>query len=64
VHYYHNYAFRLKVTCLLLAIIFNYTIHRRVALSNSSPGLSVTVGLVSVLMWLTVVFSGLWIAFI
>jgi hypothetical protein len=64
VHYYRNPAFRLKVTCLLLAIIFNYTIHRKVALSNSSPGVGAMVGLVSVLMWLTVVFSGLWIAFI
>ena len=64
VHYYHNQAFRVKVTCLTLAVIFNYTIHRKVAMSNASPGVSAAVGLVSVLMWLTVVFSGLWIAFI
>jgi hypothetical protein len=64
VHYYHNYAFRVKVTVLTLAIIFNYTIHRKVAMSNSSPGVGAMVGAVSVLLWLTVVFSGLWIAFI
>jgi hypothetical protein len=64
VHYYYNQAFRVKVTCLTLAVIFNYTIHRKVAMSNASPGVGAVVGLVSVLMWLTVVFSGLWIAFI
>jgi hypothetical protein len=35
--YTYNSGFQFKITALLLAIIFNYTIHRRVALSNPSP---------------------------
>lgn len=63
VHYYYNYAFRFKVTMLLAAIIFNYTIHRKVALAGS-PGAGKAVGAVSLLMWISVVYGGLWIAFI
>ena len=48
----------------MLAIIYNYTIHRKVALSDGSPGTLKLVGGVSLLMWILVTFSGLWIAFI
>jgi hypothetical protein len=64
IHYIHNQAFKAKVTMLVLAIIYNYTIHRKVALSNSSGGAAMAVGLVSLLMWVSVVFGGLWIAFV
>jgi hypothetical protein len=63
VHYYYNYAFRFKVFMLLAAIIFNYTIHRKVAMSGS-PGAGKVVGVASLLMWISVVYGGLWIAFI
>ncbi len=63
IHYLYNSAFRFKVTMLLLAIIFNYTIHRKVALSGS-PGASKAVGALSLLMWVSVVYGGLWIAFV
>jgi len=62
--YYLNWIFDAKMACFVLAIVFNYTIHRKVAMSNASPGVGALVGTVSVLMWLIVVFSGLWIAFI
>jgi hypothetical protein len=64
IHYTYNEAFRFKVTVLLLAIVFNYTIHRKVALSNPSSLLGKLVGGVSLLMWLSVVYGGLWIAFV
>jgi hypothetical protein len=64
VHYYYNNPFRFKVTALLAAIIYNYTIHRRTALSNASGGVSVAVGLVSLLLWLSIVFAGIFIAFV
>jgi hypothetical protein len=64
IHYLYNQAFRFKVTMLVVAIVYNYTIHRKVAMSDGSPGTLKLVGGVSLLMWIAVTFSGLWIAFI
>jgi len=64
VHYYYNYSFRFKVFALLAGIVYNYTIHRKVALSGASPGVSMAVGAISVAIWVSVVFAGLFIAFI
>jgi len=64
IHYLYNQAFRFKVTVLLLAIVYNYTIHRKVAMSDPSPGADKATAVVSILLWVSVVFSGLWIAFI
>ena len=62
--YLHNPSFRFKIGALVIAIIFNYTIHRKVALSdNSSAGVRAVVGIVSLLLWVSVVFGGLFIAF-
>jgi len=64
IHYLYNEAFRFKITALVIGLIYNYTIHRKVALSDPSPGLGALVGGVSLVIWILVVFSGLWIAFI
>jgi hypothetical protein len=62
--YLHNPSFQFKMYALAAAIIFNYTIHRRVALSDaSSAGARVAVGVVSLALWISVVFGGLFIAF-
>jgi uncharacterized membrane protein len=61
--YYYNVSFRFKMYALLLAILYNYTIHRKVALSNPGPAVGLVVGVVSVLLWVSVVFGGLFIAF-
>ncbi len=62
--YLHNPSFQFKIVALLIAIIFNYTIHRKVAMSdNSSSGVRAVVGIVSLLLWVSVVFGGLFIAF-
>jgi hypothetical protein len=62
--YLHNPSFRFKIGALVIAIIFNYTIHRKVALSDSSTAaVRVVVGVVSLVLWICVVFGGLFIAF-
>jgi hypothetical protein len=61
--YYYNWAFRLKIVCLLLGILYNYTIHRKVALSDPSPVVGKLVGGFSLILWVSVVFGGLFYAF-
>jgi hypothetical protein len=34
--YLHNHSFRFKISTLLLAILFNYTIHRKAALADAT----------------------------
>lgn len=65
VHYLENRSFRFKITCLFLAIVFNYTIHRKVALSasNSAPA-NLLAGIISLSLWACVVAGGLFIAFL
>ena len=62
--YLGNQSFRFKMGALLIAIIFNYTVHRKVALSGASPGLSKVVGVLSLALWVSVVAGGLFIAFV
>jgi hypothetical protein len=62
--YLHNQSFRFKITALLLAILFNYTIHRKAALADASGAWGKLVGGVSMALWLSVVAGGLFIAFV
>jgi len=63
-HYLENPAFQFKITCLVLVILFNYTIHRKIALSETaSTSTSALVAIVSLVLWVSVVFGGLFIAF-
>jgi hypothetical protein len=61
--YYLSPWFRFKAAALLLAIIYNYTIHNKVASSSSSPSpaVSVAAGAISVLLWISVVTGGLFV---
>ena len=62
--YYYNSSFRTKITFLVLAIIFNFTIHRSVALkATASTAATKLVGFVSIFLWVGVVFGGLFYAF-
>ena len=61
--YYYSPTFRFKIWVLLAAIVFNYTFHRRVALSGSSPFIAKATGAISMILWVTIVFSGLFFAF-
>jgi hypothetical protein len=62
--YYLNWAFLIKIACLLLAIVFNYTIHRKVARSEEPAANGRLVACVSLALWGAVVFGGIFIAFI
>jgi hypothetical protein len=61
--YYYNWSFRYKCIALVVAVIYNYTIHRKVARSDPSPLLGGLVAIVSLLLWISIVFAGLFYAF-
>lgn len=63
--YLHNMSFRFKMVALTVAIIYHYTLHRKVAYSETSPGgVGTLVGVVSLALWVSVVAGGLFIAFV
>lgn len=62
--YYLNRSFQIKMVLLVLAIVFHYTIHRRVAFSGASPGRSKLVACISLALWVGVIAGGLFIAFV
>ena len=60
--YYRNWSFLLKMAALVIAILFNYTIHRKALskeLTTMSAGL---IACVSLLLWTSVIFGGIFIA--
>jgi hypothetical protein len=61
--YYLNPSFQFKMVCFALALLFNYTIRRRVALRGGSGGVAIAVGAISLLLWVSVIFGGIFIAF-
>jgi hypothetical protein len=68
-NYYLNYAFDLKMFFLVLAIIFNYTIHRTTILSETTTGViggtrSRLVACISLGLWALVIFGGIFIGFL
>ena len=63
--YLANASFYFKIIVLLIAIIYNYTIHSKVASSpNVSPGVAKLVAAISLALWVAVVFGGIFIAFV
>ena len=62
--YVNNVGFRFKMGALLIALLFQYTVHRKVALSDPSLGVGIVTGIVSVALWVSVVAGGLFIAFV
>ena len=63
---YYSFAFWIKMTALLLAIIFTFTIRRRVTMADEtrvSPFVMRVVGATSILLWATVGWGGRWIGF-
>lgn len=61
--YYLNWAFDLKMFFLVLAIVFNYTIHRKTAMANQ-PTRGKLVACVSIALWTCVIFGGIFIGFL
>jgi hypothetical protein len=62
--YYLNRSFQIKMVLLLLAIVFNYTIHRKTIASGASALQSKLVASVSLALWVGVIAGGLFIGFV
>ena len=62
--YLHNPAFRAKMACLLAALVYNYTVHFKIARSEHSAFTGAAAGALSIGLWLSVVFGGIFYAFI
>ena len=63
---YYSFAFWTKMTALLLAIVFTFTIRRTVTLAADdrfAPGLNRAVALTSIALWSAVGWGGRWIGF-
>jgi hypothetical protein len=63
---YYNVAFWVKMSSLALAMLFTFTIHRKVAMADESginPFWMKFVALVSVALWSGVGMGGRWIGF-
>jgi len=63
---YYSPAFRLKMIFLVPAIVFTFTVHRKVATADEQavkPFWSALVAVVSVTLWSVVGASGRWIGF-
>jgi hypothetical protein len=63
--YLENQIFPLKMYVLLAALIYNFTVHRKVAtMENPPPALSKLAATVSLLLWVAVVFGGIFTGFL
>ncbi len=61
--YYYSPTFRFKMLLMLAGIIFNYSVHRRVAIKGSTPLVAKVTATFSLVIWLSVIFGGLFFAF-
>ena len=61
--YFAHPTMRLKLVLLLVALVFNYTIHSQVARDGRSPVVCRSVAVVSLALWISVVFTGILYAF-
>ena len=60
---YYSNPFRVKMTALFLAIIFTFTIRRKVAADGEAPLRGKLVALISIVLWSAVAWGGRWIGF-
>jgi Family of unknown function (DUF6644) len=60
--YYLNWSFLVKMAFLVTAIIFNYTIHRQSVSGRYSNHAARLIAVVSLLLWTSVIFGGIFIA--
>jgi len=61
-HIIVNGSFQFKMAVLMAGLIFNYTIHRKVALSGSAAG--PVVACLSLALWIAPIAAGIFIAFL
>jgi hypothetical protein len=60
---YHSQPFWVKMEALALAMIFTFTIRRKVAASDEAGFKGRAVAVVSIVLWGTVAWGGRWIGF-
>jgi len=63
VRYVHHPTMQFKIVVLTAALAFNFTIHNRIAKRADPAGAGYLVAGISLLLWVTVVFSGLFYSF-
>lgn len=63
IRYFNHPTMRFKLIVLAAAIVFHYSVHARVAKGEHRPAVRRTVAATSLLLWITVVFSGIFYAF-
>jgi hypothetical protein len=61
--YYLNRAFQIKMVCLLLAIAFNFTIHRKATGKAAVPAGGKLIACASLALWASVIAGGMFIGF-
>ena len=66
--YYLNWSFIIKMICLASALIFHFSVHRKVvrrpAPVGGAPGSTKAVAYMSLVLWASVVFGGIFIGFV
>ncbi|MEQ1883446.1 MAG: DUF6644 family protein [Bryobacteraceae bacterium] len=62
--YYENWAFLIKMALLIAAIVFHYTVKKKAASGDTPSGGAKAIALVSILLWISVIFGGIFIPFI
>jgi hypothetical protein len=63
--YLINEIFPIKMYLLAAALVYNFTIHRKVAtMKDPSPALSKSVAGISLLLWVSIVFGGIFTGFL
>jgi hypothetical protein len=62
--YYLNHSFQFKMVCLLAAIIFNYTVHRKMVRSDKPGASAKLLASISLLLWAGVIGGGIFIGFV
>lgn len=61
--YYLNWAFIIKMLCMIAALVFHFTVRSKVV-GLGAPGTGKAVACVSLLLWASVVFGGIFIGFV
>jgi hypothetical protein len=61
--YYLNWSFIVKMICLVVALVFHFTIHRK-TVKQSAAGSGKAVAVTSLALWASVVFGGIFIGFV
>jgi len=64
VRYHVNPSFQFKMVCLLVALLYHFTIHRMAAARDASRFPAALAGALSLLLWTAVVAGGRMIAFV